>query len=262
MRLVGASSASKSRARRTGGRVTGARWGMITVGLLTGWYLLPHLWRLKEERRLAEICETEGLLALTYDDGPGLSLTSRLLDLFAAEEAQATFFMVGRRVSERPDVARRVVELGHATGSHTQTHTNAWKTNPVRASRDMIEGMQSVARIGGNGRLYRPPYGKLTFATLLHAALRRLQFAWWTVDTRDSWGQRPAEEVLREVRDKGGAVVLMHDFDSYGADTDVTHEDYVLELTSRLLKEAGAQGLRVVTLPEIRRLLTSDRRAG
>lgn len=54
-------------------------WSRVApIGLVAGWFLLSHLWRLREERRLAKTCETHGLLALTYDDGPGSSLTTCL----------------------------------------------------------------------------------------------------------------------------------------------------------------------------------------
>lgn len=237
--------------------------GVAPIGVVAGWFLLPHLWRLREERRLARTCEAHGLLALTYDDGPGSSLTTRLLDLLASRGATATFFMLGERVSQRPELARRVIDLGHVVGSHTHGHSNAWRTNPVRVGRDINEGVREVDGIGGSGRLYRPPYGKVTLATLLHARLDNLRFGWWTVDSRDSWKRRPTEAVVQQVRGRGGAVVLMHDFDSYGLDTDkVSHEDYVLDLTGRLLELAEDEGLRLVTLPEVHRLLISNRGDG
>src|SRR5437667_7612870 len=61
-------------------------------------------------------------LALTYDDGPNDPHTLRLLEVLARHNVRATFFMIGRYVRERPDIARAVAEAGHVIGNHTFTH--------------------------------------------------------------------------------------------------------------------------------------------
>src|SRR5947199_9524505 len=61
-------------------------------------------------------------LALTYDDGPNDPHTLRLLEVLARHEVRATFFLIGRFVQQRPDIAREVAEAGHVIGNHTFTH--------------------------------------------------------------------------------------------------------------------------------------------
>ncbi len=61
-------------------------------------------------------------IALTYDDGPNDPHTQRLLDVLAKHSVRATFFMIGRYVQQRPDIARAVAQAGHAIGNHTFTH--------------------------------------------------------------------------------------------------------------------------------------------
>ena len=60
-------------------------------------------------------------LALTFDDGPG-PWTAPILDLLKAHDAHATFFLIGQRVDEHPDVVRRIVAAGHELGNHTFSH--------------------------------------------------------------------------------------------------------------------------------------------
>ncbi len=62
------------------------------------------------------------LLALTYDDGPNDPHTLRLLEVLAKHQVHATFFLIGRYVQQRPDVAREIVNAGHVVGNHTFTH--------------------------------------------------------------------------------------------------------------------------------------------
>ncbi len=46
------------------------------------------------------------LVALTFDDGPRLSTTRRLLDGLELREVNATFFLVGQRIEGCEDVIR------------------------------------------------------------------------------------------------------------------------------------------------------------
>ena len=61
-------------------------------------------------------------VALTYDDGPNDACTESLLELLDRHNAKATFFMIGRFVRQRPDLARQVQAAGHLIGNHTMTH--------------------------------------------------------------------------------------------------------------------------------------------
>src|SRR5579875_2265879 len=52
-------------------------------------------------------------VALTYDDGPNDAATGELLGVLARHNASATFFMIGRFVQQRPEIAREVLAAGH-----------------------------------------------------------------------------------------------------------------------------------------------------
>src|SRR6476646_2784937 len=74
-------------------------------------------------------------LALTYDDGPNDPHTLRLLEVLARHDVQATFFLIGRYVQQRPDIVRAIVNSGHIVGNHTFSHPNLIfaSTNQTRA---------------------------------------------------------------------------------------------------------------------------------
>ena len=63
-------------------------------------------------------------MALTYDDGPNDPHTLRLLEVLARHDVRATFFLIGRYVQQRPDIAREIAKAGHVIGNHTFTHPN------------------------------------------------------------------------------------------------------------------------------------------
>lgn len=64
-----------------------------------------------------------GELALTFDDGPHISHTPRVLKLLAERDLSATFFVVGRNIrSNTYHLLQEMVRAGHSLGSHSYNH--------------------------------------------------------------------------------------------------------------------------------------------
>jgi peptidoglycan/xylan/chitin deacetylase (PgdA/CDA1 family) len=201
--------------------------------------------RARERRDLHRRCL--GRLVLTYDDGPGPALTGPLLDLLARFDARATFFLLGFRAADAPDVCDRLVETGHELGTHTDMHTHAWKVAPWTAVRDLHAGYERLHRWVRPDALFRPPFGKLTTWTLLAARRRRAPLSWWTVDAGDTWPDRPDHQlIVRRVLENGGAVVLMHSHHR-----GEPRQGYVLDLTERLLNAAREHQLEICTYSQL-----------
>lgn len=222
---------------------------LVLLFLMAAWFLVPFAIRKVNEVRLAKVCRERRIVVLTYDDGPGQTLTNRLLDLLDAEKCKVTFFALGRNLGARREVARRIVEAGHDLGSHTYNHSNAWKTAPWTAVADAKRGAETVENSGGHGSWFRPPFGKMTLSGLFHGAKAGYRYGWWTIDTRDSWQRRPVDDVLHEIEEQGGGVVLMHDFDHYDkAPASPSHADHVIALTQRIIALAKARGMTILPL--------------
>lgn len=224
---------------------------LVLLLCLAAWFLVPFALRKRQETQLDAICRAQGLIALTYDDGPGVSLTAKLIDLFKRYDVRATFFVLGKHADARPEIVHDLVRAGHDVGHHTQDHSNAWKTTPWRMSRDLRAGIAKIVTFGGDKTLFRPPYGKVTIAGLIDKARLGMIHAFWTVDTQDSWKRRPLDEVMGEIETRGGGVILMHDFDVYKDEGPVSHEDYVLEASEKIIQFAQEKGLKIVPFSEI-----------
>ena len=59
---------------------------------------------------------------LTFDDGPSPDTTPAILQALKDAGVHATFFLVGRRTREHPELARREFAEGHTVGHHSDTH--------------------------------------------------------------------------------------------------------------------------------------------
>ncbi len=58
-------------------------------------------------------------IALTIDDGPDPIVTPQVLEILDRYAAQATFFCVGEKAAQYPDLCREIVRRGHAVENHS-----------------------------------------------------------------------------------------------------------------------------------------------
>lgn len=199
--------------------------------------------RMKDELSRA----SRGVLALTYDDGPGPLLTPPLLKLLADYGAKSSFYLVGFRAERHPETIDAIAAAGHELGNHTHRHRNAWRTLPWRAVRDLHQGYETMSRWIRDSAPFRPPFGKMTTWTYLAARKRRADVCFWTHDGGDTWPSLPdPQSIANQVARDGGGVVLLHSHDR-GED----RQRYVLAVTERLLRLARERNWRVCTMSGI-----------
>ena len=153
-------------------------------------------------------------VALTFDDGPHPTLTPQLLDVLAAYDARATFYVIGRNAARYPDILRRMVSEGHEIGNHTWSHPSLYGVSDGGMLRELERTSEAIqAAVGFAPVSVRPPYGNMypRQSQLVWDALQ-MTTVMWSLDTLD-W-QRPGSSVVanRIVRQShAGAVVLSHD---------------------------------------------------
>ncbi len=226
---------------------------VLALTLPALWFGVPLAQRRWQVRRLGAFCAVHRVIVLTYDDGPSPEATTALADLLVRRGVAASFFMIGARAVVHPGLVARLLAEGHEIGNHTQSHLNAWKTPPLAPVRDLRAGARTLRHLGVPAGPFRPPYGKITLATLLALWIGRCRTAFWTIDTRDSWEQpRSVAEVLDRIGHQGGGVVLMHDFafSPRGA-ANHHHADHVLKMTEAILDFAAAQNFRLLRFGDL-----------
>jgi len=225
------------------------------AGLMDGGHVIPMLGRMRQQTALRRLCLKTRSLVLTYDDGPGPTLTTRLLDLLSAESQKAVFFALGCKVARNAGLVDRMVAEGHELGCHGQDHLHAWQAWPWEAVRDINLGYQSMSRWIKPDAIFRPPYGKLTLATLLGARRRGRRLGWWTVESGDTYSTLPTNPELaaQAIARAGGGVVLMHDFDRAE-----DRMNFVLSATESLLLTARREGLTIRRLCDLSSMQTND----
>jgi peptidoglycan/xylan/chitin deacetylase (PgdA/CDA1 family) len=159
-------------------------------------------------------------IALSFDDGPDTMSTPHFLDLLAAREVAATFFLLGAYAVREPGLVRELVSAGHEVAVHGWTHECLATVSPRRLARELTQTREVLEETTGTSvRWYRPPYGVLTAAGVWAARRAGLQTVLWSAWGRDwSAGATPAtisHRVSRAARP--GGTVLLHDTDRTSA---------------------------------------------
>ena len=67
---------------------------------------------------------TEKIAYLTFDDGPTLRATPRVLDILKEENVKASFFVIGKYVDKHPELVKRAYDDGHYIANHGYDHSN------------------------------------------------------------------------------------------------------------------------------------------
>lgn len=194
--------------------------------------------------RLPEAQARDGLIALTFDDGPHPDVTPAVLDVLDQAGARATFFCVGRRAEAHPDVVAAIRTRGHGVENHTYSHSNGFAFNgPGGLRREILRAQAAIEHAGGGQpRFFRAPAGirnpALSFV-LTHAGLSLVSWTRRGFDTVTPDGARVTARLRRGLR--GGDILLLHDGSSA---RDVRARPVVLDALPRLLDAMGRQGLR------------------
>lgn len=179
-------------------------------------------------------------VALTYDDGPSIISTKKILNLLEKYDASATFFINGNHANNYKELVKEIYKNGNEIGNHTLDH--GWLTKMSEEEiRRQIYGNEALLEFlsGQNGdMLVRPPYGDINKRILDEFDV---SFIMWSVDSRDWEVQDVAviqDNVFENIQD--GDIIIMHD----GYESTVQATKHILE---RLTKE----GFKVVSVTEL-----------
>ena len=189
---------------------------------------------------------TQPLVALTFDDGPGI-LSPVALKQLARHDAPATFFLVGKLIGE-PEfdgIVRDEARVG-VIGDHTWDHVIMTKGSPREYQQQIARTRTAARRASGQSvQLFRPPFGAHDPALDRWVRSHGILEVVWSIDTGDSQGAS-ADKIYRTVKAdlSPGDIILLHD-----------NRGTTENALPRILDLLETRGLTPVTVPE---LLTQD----
>lgn len=171
--------------------------------------------------RISHGNRSQKYIALTFDDGPVSANTPRLLDMLSRRNVKATFYVIGERAQNHPDIIRRIVSEGHEVGNHTWNHPNLQNLSDAQVRVELNKTRDAIVSASGvQPRTMRPPYGSIS-ARQREWIYREYGYptVMWDVDPLD-W-KKPGSGVVANRLIQGttnGSILLVHDL--HGASVD------------------------------------------
>lgn len=222
------------------------------LAILAGLALSPRLEAFGD--LLCRVPEAEGLVALTFDDGPDPVTTPRVLDALDAAGQRATFFVIGWKAEAHPDLIREIAARGHQLALHGFHHDRLYSFKPPKlVEQDLVRCQDVIERAAGvRPVLFRPPVGQASPRTFAGARRAGVELVGWSIRPADGLRWTLPEQVAERVATKlgSGDIVLLHDAVERGSTVD-PRVPPSLDALPRIFEVLRERGLRSVTLDEL-----------
>jgi cellulose synthase/poly-beta-1,6-N-acetylglucosamine synthase-like glycosyltransferase/spore germination protein YaaH/peptidoglycan/xylan/chitin deacetylase (PgdA/CDA1 family) len=204
-----------------------------------------------------QIGAADNKIAITFDDGPDIRWTPKILDILKEKKAPATFFVIGMDASRWPEIVKREYAEGHEIGNHTYTHPPFdditkteihWQLNLTQRLIESTIGVKSI--------LFRPPYG-IDHQPEYAEEVAQLPLAqdmgyliigqkidahdWRQVDGKQIPAQEIVDNVLRQAQ--MGNVILFHDGGGERANT--------VAALPQVIDKLREEGYQFVSVPDL-----------
>jgi len=157
-------------------------------------------------------------ITFTFDDGPSLKNTPKLLDILSKYGIPSVFFVLGERLktASARAIIKRIKREGHIIGNHSFDHANLRALSKEQIVEQLTKTENLILECTGDNRcdLFRPPYGATN--SRIADVLKNMGYTQvlWNVDTMD-WKYKQegvwVDYGLQQIKAREDSIVLMHD---------------------------------------------------
>ena len=200
-------------------------------------------------KKLIELYPNEKIAFLTFDDGPNVSVTPKVLDILMEENVKASFFVIGKCVDANPEITKRAYDEGHYIANHGYSHNNNLL---YKSSDNFLNEVKKTDLAIGNAigvpnycsHIFRFPNGFMSPSNKAKKKeavklLQNIDFNYidWNCLNNDSVKKYSSSQLLNNLikfsKNKDILVILMHDT------KDVSNSSLVLKDSIKYLKDKG-----------------------
>lgn len=195
---------------------------------------------------LWQVSTASKVVALTIDDAPS-EYTEQILELLKANNATATFFVIGSQVPGRESILEDLVRNGNELGNHamndepSRSLSDEKLTEEIQAVERSINAAYLSARVGGRPKYFRPGSG--FFSSRMRAVLKELDYrlVLGNIYPHDPQIHSPwlnSKHILSTVRP--GGIIVCHD-----------RRGWTVPMLGKVLPELSRRGYKVVTVTKL-----------
>ena len=181
-------------------------------------------------------------VALTFDDGPHTESRASILDTLKKMNVRATFFDVGMRMAQNPDLVLRTLAEGHEEANHSYTHRRLDEVSPRDLHREVNDPDIAYYRITGRHlTLMRPPGMRYNSTVLKETYSLGYIVVGYNAASGDFEKQERPEYIVKRTIDRteNGSIILLHDYAGTAA------------ALQTIIQALSAKGYRFVTISEM-----------
>jgi peptidoglycan/xylan/chitin deacetylase (PgdA/CDA1 family) len=234
--------------------------GVLLLGACTAQTL--HLVANRRYGSSSPVCRVDTqdeVVALSFDDGPGGTLTAQALSVLGSNGASATFFVQGNHVAGYESLLQRESDAGMEIANHTWSHPDLTELSDdaavqeIRRAGEVLDQELGADRVSG---LFRAPFGFITAGEA--EAVRDMGYVpiHWSVPVdpaASGLGTDPsqaADALVAQIQP--GDILLAHD----GSYLDDQERRLALATISLLLPKLDARGIEVTDVGHLLKLGT------
>ena len=177
---------------------------------------------------------------LTFDDGPEEEVTEFILETLKKFNIKASFFLIGKKIQEFPELTKEIIKEGHIVGNHSFSHLNGFKSKNEEYIYDIELGQKVINEklvemgITNKIKIFRPPFGRI-----LPQQIKRLKenykIVMWDIFSWDFKKNISPEKIYNNVIDNvvEGSILVFHNNKKSLNNLKLTLEDTLVKLKEK-----------------------------
>lgn len=185
------------------------------------------------------------MVALTFDDGPNLTLTIPVLEKLEQYHVKATFYLLASAINDKSGpMLQMMIDGGHEIGVHGWNHERMTQFSASENKKRLEKAAAEISSWIDGGyepKTMRPPGGNKDGKVTRGAKDAGMAVIIWSVDTLD-WKTQNVQKIMEVVKKqtKNGAIILCHD-----------HHKPTLDALDEMIPWLLEQGYDLVTVSEL-----------
>ena len=177
---------------------------------------------------------------LTFDDGPEEEVTEFILETLKKFNIKASFFLIGKKIQEFPELTKEIIKEGHIVGNHSFSHLNGFKSKNEEYIYDIELGQKLINEklvemgITNKIKIFRPPYGRI-LPQQIKSLKENYKIVMWDIFSWDFKKNISPEKIYNNVIDNvvEGSILVFHNNKKSLNNLKLTLENTLVKLIER-----------------------------